>query len=71
MLLTRSVMVQGFINGDYKATFPEAYKNLTAWIGDGKIKYKQTIVHGFDKLPEAFIALFSGANEGKMLVEIS
>jgi hypothetical protein len=70
MLLTRSVMVQGFINGDYKPIFPEAYKNLTAWIGDGKIKYKQTIVHGFDKLPEAFLGLFSGANEGKMLVEM-
>jgi NADPH-dependent curcumin reductase CurA len=70
MLLTRSVMVQGFINGDYKPILPEAYKNLTAWIGDGKIKYKQTIVHGFDKLPEAFLGLFSGANEGKMLVEM-
>jgi len=71
MLLTRSVMVKGFINGDYKTIFPDAYKNLTAWVTDGKIKYKQTIVHGFDKLPEAFLGLFSGANEGKMLVEIS
>jgi len=71
MLLTRSVMVQGFINGDYKSAFPDAIKNLTAWINDGKIKYKQTIIHGFDKLPEAFLGLFSGANEGKMLVEIS
>jgi hypothetical protein len=71
MLLTRSVMVKGFINGDYKAIFPDAYKNLTAWIKDGKIKYKQTVIHGFDKLPEAFLGLFSGANEGKMLVEIS
>jgi len=71
MLLTRSVMVKGFINGDYKAIFPEAYKNLTGWVTDGKLKYKQTIVPGFDKLPEAFLGLFSGANEGKMLVEIS
>ena len=70
ILLTRSVMIQGFINGDYKTVFPEAYKNLTAWVSEGKIKYKQTIVHGFDKLPEAFLGLFSGANEGKMLVEI-
>jgi NADPH-dependent curcumin reductase CurA len=70
MLLTRSVMVQGFINGDYKPVFPEAYKKLTAWVSDGKIKYKQTIVQGFDSLPEAFLGLFSGANEGKMLVEI-
>jgi NADPH-dependent curcumin reductase CurA len=70
MLLTRSVLVQGFINGDYKAIFPEAYKNLIAWVDDGKIKYKQTIIRGFDKLPEAFFGLFSGANEGKMLVQV-
>jgi hypothetical protein len=71
MLLTRSVMVKGFINGDYKPIFPEAYKNLTAWVSEEKIKYKQTIMYGFDKLPEAFLGLFSGTNEGKMLVEIS
>jgi NADPH-dependent curcumin reductase CurA len=70
MLLTRSVMVQGFINGDYKATFPQAYRDLTAWVTDGKIKYRQTILKGFDKLPEAFLGLFTGANEGKMLVEV-
>jgi NADPH-dependent curcumin reductase CurA len=27
-------------------------------------------VEGFDKLPEAFIGLFEGKNEGKMIVKI-
>ena len=36
----------------------------------GSITYSETIIEGFDKLPEAFIGLFEGRNEGKMIVEI-
>ena len=70
MILTRSVLLKGFINNDYKSRFPEAHKQLTQWVLEGKLKYKQTILHGFDKLPEAFLGLFTGANEGKMLVQV-
>jgi NADPH-dependent curcumin reductase CurA len=34
------------------------------------ITYSETILEGFDKLPEAFIGLFEGRNEGKMIVKI-
>jgi NADPH:quinone reductase len=70
LLLTRSVMVQGFIVRNYSSRFGEALAQLTLWVNDGTLKYKETIVHGFDKLPEAFLGLFSGNNQGKMLVEV-
>ncbi|HEY5470133.1 MAG TPA: NADP-dependent oxidoreductase [Bacteroidales bacterium] len=70
MLLTRSVMVQGFIVSNYSARFSEAFEHLTKWVHEGTLKYKETIIKGFDKLPEAFVGLFSGENKGKMLVEI-
>jgi NADPH-dependent curcumin reductase CurA len=38
-------------------------------VNNGTLKYQVTIVHGFDKLPDAFLGLFSGQNLGKMLVE--
>jgi NADPH:quinone reductase len=69
LFLTRSVILQGFIVGNYSDRFEEAMKQLTKWVYDGNLKYTETIVHGFDKLPEAFIALFSGKNMGKMLVK--
>ena len=31
---------------------------------------QETIMKGFDALPDAFIGLFSGENTGKLLVEI-
>lgn len=69
MLLTRSVLMQGFIVGNFKSQFPEALGHLAKWLKEGKVKFEQTIVHGFDQLPTAFIELFRGTNIGKMIVE--
>jgi hypothetical protein len=68
-LLTRSVLLQGFIVSNYSDRFGEALKQLSEWVKDGKLKYTETIINGFDKLPEAFLGLFDGKNQGKMLVE--
>jgi hypothetical protein len=69
-LLTRSVMLQGFIVSNYSHRFGEALATLTQWLNEGKLKYTETIVEGFDKLPEAFLGLFSGKNIGKMMVKV-
>ena len=68
MLLTKSVRLQGFIVRDYGDRFGDATAQLGQWLGEGKLKYTETIIEGFAKLPEAFLGLFSGQNIGKMLV---
>ena len=70
MVLTRSALIQGFIVNEYADRFPEGIQQLTTWVKEGKIHFKETVVKGFDKLPEAFLGLFSGQNMGKMLVEV-
>jgi NADPH:quinone reductase len=69
-LLTRSVMLQGFIVSNYSHRFNEALTQLTQWLNEGKLKYTVTIIEGFGKLPEAFLGLFSGINLGKMMVKV-
>jgi NADPH:quinone reductase len=69
-LLTRSVLMQGFIVGNFQSQFPEGISQLAAWVKEGKLTFIETIEHGFDKLPEALIGLFKGDNIGKMVVEI-
>lgn len=69
MLLTRSVLMQGFIVGNFQGHFPEGISHLTKWLKEGKIKFDETIVHGFDQLPTALLGLFKGANIGKMIIE--
>ncbi len=69
MLLTRSVLLQGFIIGNYQSQFSEGSMQLATWVKEGKLKYKETIVKGFVKLPAALLGLFEGDNIGKMIVE--
>jgi NADPH-dependent curcumin reductase CurA len=47
----------------------EGSEQLGKWLQDGKLKHEETIVEGFDSIPQAFIDLFSGKNKGKMVVK--
>ena len=69
MLLTRSVLMQGFIVSNYLTEFPDGIKMLTKWFTEGKLKFTETIEHGFENLPKALLGLFNGENTGKMVVE--
>lgn len=69
-LIKKSVLMQGFIVGNYANKFPEGIKQLSEWLKQGKIKSSETIVDGFDHIPQAFIDLFDGKNTGKMIVKI-
>jgi NADPH-dependent curcumin reductase CurA len=70
IILKKSALMQGFIVSNYISRFPEGVLQLTQWLDEGKLTYKETIIKGFEKLPEAFIGLFKGRNTGKMLVEM-
>lgn len=69
MLLTRSVLMQGFIVNNYQSLFIEGIHQLAEWVTEGKLKYTETVEHGFDNLPNALLGLFTGENTGKMVVE--
>jgi NADPH-dependent curcumin reductase CurA len=69
-ILKKSALMQGFIVSNYAARFPEGVKALAEWVSSGALKYTNTTYHGFEKLPEAFIALFEGKNLGKLVVEM-
>ena len=69
-LVKNSALMQGFIVSNYAEKFPEAMKHLSGWLAEGKLTYTETIVDGFDNIPNAFIDLFEGKNKGKMIVKI-
>jgi len=69
-LVKKSALIQGFIVGDFAAHFSAATKQLTGWLMEGKLTYHETIYEGFDHIPQAFLGLFEGSNEGKMIVKI-
>lgn len=70
-LVKKSVKMQGFIVSNYEKDFSEGIQQLSQWLQQGKLKHEETIVEGFDQIPQAFIDLFSGKNKGKMVVKVN
>ncbi len=70
MLLTRSVLMKGFIISNYQDRFTEGIKMLAQWIKEDKLKFTETIEQGFENLPKALLDLFKGENTGKMVVAV-
>jgi NADPH-dependent curcumin reductase CurA len=70
-LLVNSALMKGFIITNYAARFSEGLKQLTQWLGEGKLKYCESFVEGFENAPRAFLELFEGKNLGKQLVKVA
>lgn len=70
-ILMKRLTVRGFIVSDFAAQFGTAMAELEAWVAEGRIKWKDHVVDGLENAPEALSLLFSGKNEGKLMVRIS
>jgi NADPH-dependent curcumin reductase CurA len=62
--------VQGFIVSEHPADWPEALKELATLLGSGKFKPRETVAHGLESAPEAFLGLLKGKNFGKQVVKL-
>jgi len=69
-LVGKQGKIEGFLVSRFHSKFPEAKKEMAEWMQQGKIKYRETIFEGFEKIPEAFVALFQSQNIGKILVKL-
>jgi NADPH:quinone reductase len=69
-LLTKTARAEGFLVYQFMDRFPEGIAQMSKWIKEGKLKYRETIVEGFENAPRALIGVLSGDNTGKMLVKM-
>jgi NADPH-dependent curcumin reductase CurA len=69
-VLVKRLTLRGFIVTDHVKLQPEFVRDMTGWLQAGKLKWTETIVDGFEKMPDAFFGLFAGANTGKMVVRL-
>lgn len=70
-IIGKRIMLKGFIVSDYRDRYAEFYHDMETWVAAGQITWRETIYEGLEKAPQAFIALFTGDNFGKMVVKIS
>ena len=70
-ILSRSLTVRGFIYYDFaEQHYADFLREVGARIADGRIRYREDIVDGLEKAPEAFIGMLEGRNFGKAVVRI-
>jgi NADPH-dependent curcumin reductase CurA len=70
MVVTKRLKLQGFIVIDRRDRAPDFYRDMTQWVREGKVRYRETYVDGLENAPRAFMGLLAGDNIGKMLVRI-
>ncbi|MFC9786269.1 NADP-dependent oxidoreductase [Rhodococcus sp. NPDC127528] len=71
-ILTKSLTVRGFIQSEFvKESYADFMLDMSGWIRDGKVGYREDVVDGLTNAPEAFIGLLRGKNFGKLLVKVA
>ena len=70
-IIYRRVDIQGFVASDFGHLNAAFMSDMTGWLKDGRIKYQETILNGFERAPEGLIGLFQGLNTGKMLIRLA
>jgi NADPH-dependent curcumin reductase CurA len=70
-VLTNRIRMQGFIVSDRMELWPRALADLGQWVADGKIKYRESVAHGLENAPQAFLGMLRGENFGKQVVKLT
>ncbi len=64
--------MQGFIIfADYANRFDEFAIQMGKWVREGSVKFREDIVDGLEKAPQAFMGMLKGKNFGKVVVHIA
>jgi len=67
----RALSILGFVVADFvHRNEKEFYPDMGKWLESGQVKYRDTIVEGFENIPKAYEMLFTGANIGKVIVKV-
>jgi NADPH-dependent curcumin reductase len=69
-ILVNRIRMQGMIVFDWKDRYPEALQGLARYLAEGKLKYRESVVHGIENAPRGLIDLLKGEHFGKQLVKL-
>ena len=70
LLVNRATMT-GIVVGDYVPRWGEAVRDLAGWVASGQLKRREDVVEGLETFPQTFMKLFSGENNGKLVLKVA
>jgi NADPH-dependent curcumin reductase CurA len=70
-VLVQRLTVRGFIITDHYDRFRDFQGDVSGWLRDGHVKYRESVTEGIENAPRAFLELLKGGNFGKALVKVA
>jgi NADPH-dependent curcumin reductase CurA len=71
LTLTKRLTLRGFIVWDFATQWPQFITDMSQWLRDGRVKYKEDITAGLENAPRELIGLLRGENFGKKIIQVS
>lgn len=72
LILRKRIRMQGFIIfDDFAEGFDKFLQQMSEWVDQGKIKFREDLVDGLENAPQAFIGLLQGKNFGKLVIRVA
>lgn len=70
-LLRKRIRMQGFIIfEDYADHYPAFHQQMSVWLQEGKVQYKEHVVEGLEHTIDAFVGMLKGQNFGKLVIKL-
>ncbi|KAI8983930.1 hypothetical protein BDF20DRAFT_355070 [Mycotypha africana] len=70
-VIAKSLEIRGFIVSDSLEMQESFRKEVTEWIKNGKISYRESVAEGIESVPQALVDVLHGKNFGKQVVKIA
>ncbi len=70
-LLVKRASMQGLLVMDHEARYPAALEELSRWVSDDRLRYREDILEGIEQAPGAIAGLYRGENLGKRLIRLA
>lgn len=71
MILVKRLSIRGFIIFDHYDRFGDFQRDVSGYIHDGRLKYREHITEGLENAPAAFLEMLKGGNFGKTLIKVA
>ncbi|MDZ4778853.1 MAG: NADP-dependent oxidoreductase [Planctomycetia bacterium] len=71
LTLTKRLTLRGFIVWDFASQWPQFVTDMSQWLREGRVKYKEDITAGLENAPRELIGLLRGENFGKKIIRVS
>jgi hypothetical protein len=56
---------------DYRHRYGEFFTQMSTWLEEGKVKFREDIVDGLEHAKQAFISLLEGKRFGNLVIRVA